>query len=117
VTDKLVAIAAFASQPTAALTKALLEQHGIRSVFVDAEMGALTILLGTDEVGGIKIAVPDSQVEQARRLLAKLQASSERISTSSTSEVQPDSCLRCGESMAGAEAKCRRCGWTFEART
>lgn len=53
------------------IAKSLLEEHGIRSI-IDNEMMGTILPLGFNSIGGFRLMVFRSDLEEARRLIADM---------------------------------------------
>jgi len=110
--EKLVVVDTFDYFPQAATAKAMLENRGIAVVMADAEV-ANTNLLWAGAVGGIKLAVPESQVEAATAILKEMRRVARQRSSVDDSVPLDASCPSCGAPLPETGTVCTKCGWSF----
>lgn len=89
--DPLVVVAAYMDLPAAYVAKGLLQSEGIDAVLRDEHLVTANWML-SNAVGGIRLAVPQSQLEDATALLAQV-AQGERQLDEEEPVVR---CPRCG---------------------
>lgn len=99
--DNWTIVETFMLRHEAELAMAHLEAAGIEAMLADEVLVASQPLLA-NAVGGIKVLVPDGEVEAAHEVLQ----------TMSDAKFGDDDCLQCGKPMGEAD-KCPACGWSF----
>jgi hypothetical protein len=110
--EKLVVVDTFDYFPQASTAKAMLENQGIAVVLTDAEM-ANTNLLWAGAVGGIKLVVPESQVEAATAILKEMRRVARQRSSVDDSVPLDASCPSCAAPLPETGTVCTKCGWSF----
>lgn len=110
----LITVSTYRTEPEAEADKAYLEEEGIQVFMADAE--SVTGALG-NAVTSIKLQVPNTEVERATVLLDALrQRQKQREETEGSleeDEETPLKCLSCGAPMNEADAQCAKCGWSY----
>jgi len=110
--EKLVVVDTFDYFPQAATAKAMLENRGIPVVMADAEV-ANSNLLWAGAVGGIKLVVPESQVEAATAILKEMRRVARQRSSVDDSVPLDAACPSCAAPLPETGTVCTKCGWSF----
>lgn len=109
----LVTVATYRFVHEAEISKQILEEAGIPVHIADAATIGMNMLLG-DQVGHVKLQVPQPAAARAIAILETSNAAED----SSRSDILPDSadfaCLACGKPLAPEDSRCSACGWTYE---
>lgn len=109
--EPLVVLAIYPYLHEANSAKEYLEEAGFSPVLLDVNAINTDWYL-TSPDNGIKVAVPESQVDEARPIIEEFN------STPADSEATAEGhCLACGAEMPAEDAVCAECGWTFQAGT
>ncbi len=97
--NRLVTIATFDFPSEAHTLKVLLEQHGLEVFLADDNLVGTNWFL-SNSVGGAKIQVPESQVEEATKIIAEnRQDSRQNLKSSAKPDVEFE-CEECGKTIS-----------------
>lgn len=109
----LVSVGSFESPWEATTAKALLEVRGIPSVLVNAGISDLFAPLTLSFVDPVQLEVAAEHKAEAERLIEKLHAA--RVTSIATGAPisEPETCLKCGTTMARGDDRCGNCGWSW----
>ena len=110
--EKLVVVDTFDYYPQASTAKAMLENRGIPVVLADTEIADSNWLLG-GAAGGIKLVVPESQVEAATAILKEMRRVARQRSSAEDGAPLDASCPSCGAPLPETGTVCTKCGWSF----
>ncbi|MDD2558961.1 MAG: DUF2007 domain-containing protein [Desulfuromonadaceae bacterium] len=93
--QRLVTIARYRDIPPAGLAQSILEAEGITS-FLDNQFMVGVNWLYSDAVGGIKLRVAESDVEEALKILAAYSSSDLNMEQAEVGQVPDFACPKCG---------------------
>ena len=111
-TERFVTIDQYQFLPEADAVRIHMLAEGLTAQLADAETVSTDWALG-NAIGYIKLQVPESQVEKARRMPGELRARRKAREEAPVDTTDAGRCLACDAKLQPDQATCPDCGWSY----